>query len=82
MCEFDPPATRAASMNGFTFTARAWDLSTMAVPPNPDKSPMTTARCHSWNWKMAPITMRTARAGIMMNRSARRMKKASMAPPK
>ncbi len=39
---FDPPETRAASMNGLTFTDSACDLSTIAVPPNPDRMPMMT----------------------------------------
>ncbi len=78
----DPPATRAASMKGLTFTASAWDLSTMATPPKPPRMPSSIAKCHSWKRNTELTTIKMARAGSINSRSANRMKKLSIHPSK
>ncbi len=78
-----PPATSAASMYGLTFTANAWDLRMMAVPPNPPRTPKTSASSVSVKLGMTKLsTMSSAIPGSMSKRSANRMNAVSIQPPK
>ena len=76
-----PPAMRAASMNGFTLTERACDLTTIAVPPKPNKSPRTIASSIIPMSIRAPSTIKMGNNGIMYTRSARRISSKSINPP-